>query len=131
MTAMAAATLYAGLFGLFLLVLKARVGMVRMREKVIFGDGGIDAMQRAHRVQGNAVEDIPIVVLGFLALGAMAAPVWLIHALGASFLVGRALHALGLGGSTGSSFGRTAGTLISVLVQLVTAGTCIWLAIAA
>ena len=45
-------------------------------------------MQRAIRVQGNAVEDVPVVLLGLLGLAALAAPVVLIHALGGSFLVG-------------------------------------------
>lgn len=130
MTSMGAATLYVGLFVLLMLVLKAQVGRVRMREKVVFGDGGNDALQRAIRVQGNAVEDVPVVLAGFLALGAMAAPVWLVHALGAAFLLGRILHAWGLGGSSGGSPGRSFGTLISVIVQLVTAGACAGMALA-
>lgn len=130
MTSMTAATLYVGLLGLLMLVLKFRVGQVRTRERVGFGDGGNEALQRAIRVQGNAVEDVPLVALGLVALGAMAAPVWLVHALGATFFIGRVLHAIGLGGSSGRSFGRAAGTLLSALVQLATAGACLWLVVA-
>jgi hypothetical protein len=53
-----------------------------------------------------------------------------VHGLGASFLVGRVLHAVGLGGSEGSSFGRSVGTVITLLVMLVTTGACIWYALA-
>lgn len=130
MTSMAIATLYVGLFGLLMLALKFRVGQKRTQEKVGFGDGGNEAMQRAIRVQGNAVEDVPLVVLGLVVLGAMAAPGWLIHVLGATFFVGRVLHAVGLGGSSGGSFGRAAGTLLTALMQLATAGACIWFAVA-
>lgn len=130
MTSMQAATLYAGLFCLLMLILKANVGRVRTKHKVGFGDGGSQPLQRSLRVQGNAVEDVPVVLFGLLGLGALAAPVLLIHGLGASFLVGRILHAVGLGGSSGSSFGRSVGTLITALVMLATAIACIWYAVA-
>ncbi|MAN47504.1 MAG: glutathione S-transferase [Hyphomonas sp.] len=130
MTAMAAATLYVGLFALLMLVLKANVARVRAKEKVMFGDGNNDAMLRAIRVQGNAVEDVPIVLIGLVALGAMAAPVWTVHALGAAFLLGRILHAVGLGGSSGGSPGRMVGTLLSLVVLLLTAGICVGMAVA-
>jgi uncharacterized membrane protein YecN with MAPEG domain len=103
---------------------------VRTKHKVGFGDGGNQPLQRSLRVQGNAVEDVPVVLLGLLGLGALMAPVLLVHGLGASFLVGRVLHAVGLGGSEGSSFGRSVGTVITLLVMLVTTGACIWYAVA-
>lgn len=130
MTSMNAAVLYIGLFCLLMLVLKANVGRVRTRHKIGFGDGGHEEMQRSLRVQGNAVEDVPVVLIGLIGLGALAAPVLLIHGLGASFLLGRVLHAFGLGGSSGGSFGRSAGTLITALVMLATAGACVWYALA-
>ena len=129
MTSMQAAVLYVGLFCLLMLVLKANVGRVRTRQKIGFGDGGNEPLQRALRVQGNAVEDVPVVLLGLIGLGALAAPVLLIHGLGAGFLIGRVLHAIGLGGSTGSSFGRSVGTLVTAVVLVVTAGACIWFAV--
>jgi len=129
MTAFAAAALYFGLFGLLMLALKINVGRVRGKEKVMFGDGANEAMQRAIRVQGNAVEDVPVVLIGLAGLAALSAPVMLIHAIGGSFLAGRILHAIGLGSSSGSSFGRMVGTLVTLIVQLVTAGACIWYAL--
>ena len=129
MTAIAAATLYAGLFGLLMILLKGNVGRVRTSEKVGFGDGNNEALQRAIRVQGNAVEDVPVVLVGLLALGLMNAPVLLIHGLGATFLVARILHAVGLGGSSGGSPGRMFGTLLTLIVMLGTAGACIWFAL--
>lgn len=129
MSAIAATTLYAGLFGLLMLLLKMNVGRVRTAQKVAFGDGNNEAVQRAIRVQGNAVEDVPVVLLGLFGLAVLEAPVLLIHGLGGAFLLGRILHAIGLGGSSGTSFGRLAGTLLSVLVMLVTAGACIWFAV--
>ncbi len=129
MTAIATATLYAGLFGLLMLILKINVIRGRMGQHVMFGDGGNEAMQRAIRVQGNAVEDVPIVVLGLIGLGLLYAPALVIHALGATFLVGRILHAAGLGGSSGSSPGRFLGTLLCMIVMLATAAACLWYAV--
>ena len=103
MSAFAVATLYFGLFGFLMLALKMNVGRVRAKEKVMFGDGANEAMQRAIRVQGNAVEDVPIVLIGIAGLAARAAPVVLIPAL--------------------------VGTLVTLIVKLVTAGACVWFAL--
>jgi hypothetical protein len=112
-----------------MLILKLNVGRVRGAENVGFGDGNNEAVQRAIRAQGNKVDDVPIVLLGLVGLAALSTPVVLIHGLGGSFLVGRVLHAVGIGGSSGSSFGRSVGTLITLIVKLVTAGACIWFAL--
>lgn len=129
MTQLEAATLYAGLFVLLFLALKLNCGRVRAGEKVNFGEGGNEAMTRAMRVQGNAVEDVPVVLIGLFALASLGAPVALIHGLGGGFFVARVLHALGLGGAPGLGWGRFVGTIGTLIAMLVTAGACIWLAL--
>lgn len=126
MTATGAVTLYAGLFVLLFLILKLNAGRVRGGSKVSIGDGGNDALQCAMRVQANAIEDVPIVLIGLFGLAALAAPVNLIHGLGGSFFVFRALHALGMGGAPGFGFGRMVGTLGTLVVMLVTGGACLY-----
>lgn len=130
MTPIAATTLYLGLFGLLMLILKLNVGRVRASKRINLGDGNDESMQRAIRVQGNAIEDVPVVLLGLVGLGLLEAPVMLIHALGATFLVARVLHAVGLGGMSGLGVGRLIGTLLSLIAILVTAGACVWYALA-
>jgi uncharacterized membrane protein YecN with MAPEG domain len=130
MTPIAATTLYLGLFGLLMLILKLNVGRVRASKRINLGDGNDASMQRAIRVQGNAIEDVPVVLLGLVGLGLLEAPVMLIHALGATFLVARVLHAVGLGGMPGLGVGRLIGTLLSLIAILVTAGACVWYALA-
>ncbi|MEX1251034.1 MAG: MAPEG family protein [Hyphomonas sp.] len=130
MTPIAATTLYIGLFALLMLVLKLNVGRVRSSKKINLGDGNDDSMQRAIRVQGNAVEDVPVVLFGLVGLGLLAAPVLLIHGLGVSFLIARILHAIGLGGVAGAGIGRLIGTLVSLIVMIATAAACIWYALA-
>lgn len=121
--------LYAGLFVLLFIALKANSGRVRAGQKVNFGDGGNEEMQKAMRVQGNAVEDVPIVLIGLLALTMLSAPTALLHTIGGGFFVGRVLHALGLGSKSGTGFPRIAGTLITLLIMLTTAGACLWFAL--
>ena len=129
MTPIQTSVLYAGLFIILFIVLKGLVGRVRSSEKVMFGDGANERLQRAQRAQGNAVEDVPVTLIGLLGLGALAAPVWLIHALGAAFLLGRILHAVGLSNSSGGSPGRMWGTILTLLVMLATGASCLWFAL--
>jgi len=130
MTTLEAVGLWVGLNVILMLFLKGAVGFTRGKTKVDFGAGDNDRMQRMMRVQGNAVEDVPIALLGLGALGLMSAPVMLIHGLGGALLASRLLHATGLGSKGGFTFGRLAGTLGSVLVLLVTGVACIWYAFA-
>ncbi len=129
MSAFEAVTLYTGLFVALFWLLKMNCGRVRVATKVDFGEGDSEAMRRAMRIQGNAVEDVPIILLGLYGLAALSAPIVLIHILGAGFFVARILHALGLGGAKGFGWGRLVGTLGTVLTFLVTAGSCLWFAL--
>jgi len=126
MTAIEAAILYTALCLILMLALKINVGRVRAKEKVMFGDGGKEPVQRAQRVQGNAVEDVPVTLVALIGLALLSAPVWLVHALGATLFLARVLHAVGLGGSSGGSPGRMWGTLLSLVVMLATALSCLW-----
>lgn len=126
MTAIETAVLYSALCLILMLALKANVGRSRVKEKVLFGDGGKEPVQRAQRVQGNAVEDVPVTLIGLIGLALLSAPVWLVHVLGALLFLSRILHAVGLGGSSGSSTGRALGTLGSAITMLATALACLW-----
>ncbi|MEM7493883.1 MAG: MAPEG family protein [Pseudomonadota bacterium] len=129
MSSIEAVVLYSGLFVFLFLALKLNAGRVRVATKVNFGEGGNDPMTQAMRVQGNAVEDVPITLLGLYGLAALSAPVMLIHILGAGFLVCRIAHAVTLGSGTGSGLGRMIGTIGTLLVMLVTGGAAVWLAV--
>jgi len=122
--------LYTGLMVLLFVVLKLNAGRVRAATKVDFGEGGDERMIRAMRAQGNAVEDAPMIMLGLFALAALGAGDMMLHILGGGFVVARVLHALGLGGAKGFGVGRLIGTLGTMIIGLVTAGACIWLALA-
>ena len=126
MTELQAAALWVGLHILLMGYLKLRVGATRSKTKVGFGDGNNEQMQRSLRVQGNAVEDVPITLIGLVMLALVTAPLWLIHAAGGVLLGSRLLHAFGLGKSSGLTFGRLVGTLGSVIAMVAVAIGCIY-----
>ena len=101
--------MYAGVSTLLVLALAARVARYRLTRRVGIGDGGDATLGRLVRVHGNAAENVPLALLLLLIaeLIGVGAP-WL-HGFGVALVVGRALHALGLSGSAGTSFGRVAG----------------------
>lgn len=95
--------------------LAMRVGRVRAREKIFVGDGGNEAVIRRMRAHSNYIENTAfvLILLVLVELG-VGSSIWL-WAAGALYLVGRVLHALGMDGMT---WGRMAGTIITMLTQV-------------
>jgi uncharacterized membrane protein YecN with MAPEG domain len=120
-----AAALQVGLLIVLMLGLKLYVGNRRARFKVPSGDVTHAEFSRATRVQLNAVEDVPVLMIGIAALAALGMPAWYIHLAGFVLLVSRIAHAVGLAGSRGYSTRRVVGTVGSLLVYLAVAGALI------
>ena len=111
--------LYAGLLTVLLMVLSFRVVKARRAARVSLGVGGDPALERAVRAHGNFVEYVPLGLLLILLAELNGAGPWLLHLLGLMLLVGRLLHAWGLGRTGGVSFGRYWGTLLTWLMILL------------
>ncbi len=109
----------AALLNLWLMM---RVGRVRGAEKVSIGDGGSEPLIRRMRAHSNFVENTAfvLILLALVELG-MGSSIWL-WAVGALYLVGRILHAIGM---DGMMWGRMAGTIITMLTQLGLAITAV------
>jgi uncharacterized membrane protein YecN with MAPEG domain len=88
--------LYAGIFGLMLIALSARVIGQRRKHKQSLGEGQAPELARAIRAQGNFVEYVPFALFLMLLGELNGADRLLTHALGTALLVGRTLHATGL-----------------------------------
>jgi uncharacterized protein len=116
-----AAAFNIGLLVILMLALKLYVGARRRTLKLASGDTSPD-FNRAVRVQLNAVEDVPALMVGIGALAALGMPAWYIHTAGLTLVVARAAHAFGLAGSGGFSWGRLLGTLGTYVVALAIAG---------
>lgn len=103
--------LVAGLHGLLLLALLWPIVALRRGRRIGLGDGGDPELLQRIRVHANFVEYVPFVLL-LLALLEMSGVrrEW-VAVLGGVLFVARVLHAVGLSGSVGVSFGRFWGTL--------------------
>ena len=122
MTALHAAALYIGLLILVMFGLKIYVGASRASLKIASGDLSNAGFNKATRVQLNAVEDVPALLVGILTLALIGMPVWYIHATGGALVVFRLAHAFGLAtqqegkASPGRGIGATGTTLVFLAV---------------
>ncbi len=122
MTGLEAASLYVGLLIVVMLGLKVFVGLQRAKLRVEPGDLTNPNFNQAARVQLNAVEDVPILGLGLLAMGLLALPVWYVHATGGALVLFRVSHAIGLAAPGARSPLRGLGAVGTTLVYLAVAG---------
>lgn len=88
--------LYAGLLALIFVALSIRTLRLRRHLKVAVGDGGSVVMLRAMRVHSNFSEYVPIGLLLLYFVEVAGTNQVLVHFLGASLLLGRILHAIGV-----------------------------------
>ncbi|MBD8878203.1 MAPEG family protein [Roseibium polysiphoniae] len=111
--------IYAGILALFYVFLSARVIGLRRRLWISVGDKGNQQLLRRQRVHGNFSEYAPMCLILMIGLELMLAPVWLVHGLGVMLLVGRVLHAYGIGREPESLTLRTIGMVLTFAVLII------------
>ena len=99
--------LIASLHVVLYLVLALRVVLHRNVHKIGVGSGGDAVLRRKVRVHGNFGEYVPLALLMLALLELAAVSTTWLWTFGIALLVARVLHAVGLGGSSGSSVGRS------------------------
>ena len=109
---------YVSLVGLLLIFLSSRVVRWRRELSVGLGDGGEESLLRAQRAQANFIEYVPIALLLLAVAESQGLTGWLLHTSGVILVLARLLHAWGLSKSSGRSFGRFWGTLLTWAVIL-------------
>lgn len=92
-----------------------RIGQLRKAHNVMVGDGGNEAVLRRMRAQANFIENTPLVLVLFGLVEAAGKGAWLAP-IGALFMLGRVVHAIGMDGSI--AWGRPAGTMTAYLTAL-------------
>ena len=109
--------------------LSIRVGQMRGQVKVSIGDDGRGPMTARMRAQLNFVENTAFVLVLILAIELTGkADNWL-HWVAGLYMLGRVAHGLGMDGGALAK-GRTVGTIITMMTQLVLAGYAVGVALA-
>lgn len=118
--------LYAAALVLWFLVLTLRVVQERSKSRVLLGDGGNTALQRAIRGHANFAEYVPLALLLLAILEISRFSLYVIHALGLTLLLARLLHGYALSFTPQFRFGRSAGAVLTVIVLAIEALLCLY-----
>ncbi len=118
---------YAGILGLILVLLTARVIVTRTREKVSLLDGGNPRMIVAIRQQGNFSELVPLALILILVAEVLGSSIYLVHILGIVLVIARVIHPFGLRVDRGDTPPRVLGATLTLIVILVGSVWDIWM----
>ena len=120
-------SIYTALNALIMLVLSILVVRARVTTKTEIGDGGKPTMAGPLRAHANNAEYVPMALLLMWSLTTpLGVSIWLIHGVGATFTIGRLLHAIGLSGTTGPSPLRFAGMVLTWITYVLGIAGVMW-----
>lgn len=110
---------YAGVLAIIYVGLSLYVVQARVKFRVGIGDGGNPKLSSRIRQHGNFSEYVPFALFITYLNEVSNAPLYLINIFGCALIVGRLLHAYGLGKTHGESPGRFIGTLLTFGVLVI------------
>lgn len=128
MTPLETAAVYIGINILLLVYLSSRVVFVRRSAGISIGHGANADLELRTRTHGNATEYIPAMLVALVTAAFMGIPALWIHVLGATFTLGRILHAIGLARTILPA--RATGMLLTWIPLIAIAGMLIYHALA-
>ena len=120
-TSLTITALYTSLLTLIFITLSINIIRLRFKLKVGLGDGGEKRLTQAIRAHGNFAEYVPLALLLLASYELSGANSVFLHVLGATLLIGRLLHVIGLSKSMGSSVQRAAGMISTFIVLIILA----------
>jgi uncharacterized membrane protein YecN with MAPEG domain len=88
--------IYLALLGIIFLPVTMRVGLYRVKNKILIGDGADPELLRRIRGQGNFIETVPLAILLLIVMETLGASSTWLHALGALLVIGRIMHYLAM-----------------------------------
>jgi uncharacterized membrane protein YecN with MAPEG domain len=89
-------SLTASFLAIVFVSLSFQVIKLRRKNQVRIGTGGVDELERAIRAHANFAEYVPIALILLACLEVNGAPWWMVLILGASLILGRIIHAIGV-----------------------------------
>ncbi len=118
--------LYIAVLILMAVILSANVAFRRGPLKIGIGDGENSQMARLIRVHANFLENAPLAIGALIMLAVIGATAWSVHIIGISMVIGRILHAYGLSKTSGASFGRVSGMILTYSSLLFSVVFLVW-----
>ena len=110
--------LYAGVLGIMAVIVGAMAGIYRGQSGISIGDGGDPELLRRMRRHANFIENVPLALVLIALLEMQGITSTAIHSLGAALVLGRILHAIGIGENV-RNLARGFGAGLSSLVMIV------------
>ncbi len=111
--------LYAGLLGLISVAIAFQAGILRGKLNISIGDGSNRELLLAMHRHANFTEWVPIALILIALLEIKEIPAIAVHVFGASLVVFRIAHALGLKADTIKGFGRAFGAGGTALIVVI------------
>ncbi|SFN12957.1 MAPEG family protein [Dokdonella immobilis] len=118
--------IYAALAAILVIILSARVIARRRSARIGIGDGDDKVLARCVRAHGNAIEYLSIGLILLLLVEMNQTQPLVVHIFGIALLFGRLMHAVGLSRSSGPSFGRVGGMILTLAAMGGMAALLIW-----
>ena len=88
--------LYVALLGLMMAPITLRVGAYRFKTKIDIGHANDETLLRLMRSQANFIETVPLALILLVSMELMGAGDTWLHVLGATLVIARVIHYLGL-----------------------------------
>jgi uncharacterized membrane protein YecN with MAPEG domain len=106
-------SLYAGLLGIFYLLLSSYVVMGRWQHKISLQDSGNPDMLRRIRMHANFAEYVPFLLLLMFLLEIKGLQVWALHSFGLTLLIARLVHPIGIASEKAPNLFRMLGAILT------------------
>jgi uncharacterized membrane protein YecN with MAPEG domain len=97
--------------------LSTRIGNLRMKGKILYGDGGDEMLMRRMRAHANFVENTPLVLILIGAIEVAGKGATWLAVVGAVYMLARISHGIGMDGGKAHR-ARSVGALVTMLTQL-------------
>ena len=123
--ALHASILFAGIFGLIYLYLSVEVTKLRVKHQISLGDGGRTDLLKAIRIHGNFSEYVPFALFLLFLSELSGGRSWLLYALGATLLIARILHIIGIRTTDIAYTYRFLGAVLTWFVILILSVFCL------